>query len=430
MAPRPSALQTIQIGAESLTARGTAVAALKKLAAMQLSPSLDITTNEHRPSGDLWLSGTSIGNDASSLAVSGGASYQELPYALASIIRDVTPTTPGGGTNTRDWVFAPLANNADEYRSYTVEHGDKRRAARVKHACFTEFGLEFRREGVNLSGAMMAQKYTDDVQMSTNEVQRVTLTNATGGTFKLTFDAQETGTIAYNAAASAVQAALEALSNIDVGDVVVTGVAGGPYDVEFRGQYRQTNVNAMTADGGSLTGTSPTVAVTTPTPGVAPTQLSLVPVLGNTAKVYMDDTYAGLGTTKLTGAMATGFRIAGRRAPFWTLDADQESWSDTVDTVPSAEGTLMVSADSEGMALLERVRDNETRFFRIETIGRLIEGSLYYRLRIDFAAQVKAPSSLGDQSNVFAAQFPLAAIKDPTWGKPFEISVRNTLTGL
>jgi hypothetical protein len=34
-----------------------------------------------------------------------------------------------------------------------------------------------------------------------------------------------------------VQAALEALSNIGVGDVVVTGNAGGPYTVKFQGSW-------------------------------------------------------------------------------------------------------------------------------------------------------------------------------------------------
>lgn len=98
-----------------------------------------------------------------------------------------------------------------------------------------------------------------------NEVQIVTITGApTGGTFTLTFSGQTTGNIAYNAAASAVQTALEALSNITPGDVTVTGSAGGPYSCEFGGTYAGVNVPQMTGDGTLLTGgTSPTVVVTT-----------------------------------------------------------------------------------------------------------------------------------------------------------------------
>ena len=64
----------------------------------------------------------------------------------------------------------------------------------------------------------------------TNESQTVRDNNATGGTFTLTFDGQTTAPIAYNATNAVTQAALEALSNIDPGDV-------GRH--RERGQHRQ-----------------------------------------------------------------------------------------------------------------------------------------------------------------------------------------------
>jgi hypothetical protein len=104
------------------------------------------------------------------------------------------------------------------------------------------------------------------------EAQTVTITGTpTGGTFTLTFDGETTAGIAYNAAASAVTSALEALSNIDAGSVVTTGGPGPgtPYVVTFSGtQFAGTNVPQMTASAASLTGgTSPAVAVTTTTAG-------------------------------------------------------------------------------------------------------------------------------------------------------------------
>ena len=108
---------------------------------------------------------------------------------------------------------------------------------------------------------------------SANEQQSVTVTGApTGGTFTLTIDGQTTAGIAYNAAASAVQTALEGLSNINPGDVTVTGSAGGPYTVTFvwgesAGRVGR-DVPQMTASGASLTGgTTPSVTVATATAG-------------------------------------------------------------------------------------------------------------------------------------------------------------------
>lgn len=105
-----------------------------------------------------------------------------------------------------------------------------------------------------------------------SETQTVTITGGpTGGTFTLTFNGQNTAAIAYNATAATVQAALEALNNIAVGDVKVTGNAGGPYTVVFGGNFAGDNVAQMTANGAGLTGgTTPAVNVTTPIGGGTP----------------------------------------------------------------------------------------------------------------------------------------------------------------
>lgn len=58
----------------------------------------------------------------------------------------------------------------------------------------------------------------------TSEVTTLSITGApTGGTFTITYGAQTTAAIPYNATAAQVQAALEALSNIAPGDVYCTG---------------------------------------------------------------------------------------------------------------------------------------------------------------------------------------------------------------
>ena len=101
-----------------------------------------------------------------------------------------------------------------------------------------------------------------------NEVQIVTVTAADGGTYALTFDGQKTNPeIAFDAAASAVQTALESLSNIDSGDVAVEGDAGGPYTVTFQGTLAATDVAEMTADITNLTGEGAAVTVDTSVPG-------------------------------------------------------------------------------------------------------------------------------------------------------------------
>ncbi|MFE7799007.1 hypothetical protein [Nocardia sp. NPDC057440] len=69
----------------------------------------------------------------------------------------------------------------------------------------------------------------------------------TGGTFTLSFGGQTTAGIAYNAAASAVDSALELLSSVGTGNATVTGSAGGPYTVTI------ATPGTLTGSGASLT---------------------------------------------------------------------------------------------------------------------------------------------------------------------------------
>lgn len=121
-----------------------------------------------------------------------------------------------------------------------------------------------------ISGADNTLATSGSPSEGTDEIQTVTVTGApTGGSFTLTFSGQTTAAIAYNATAATVQAALEALSNINPGDVAVTGAAGGVWSVTFTGQYADVNVPAMTHTDSLTGGTSPAVAVATGTSGAS-----------------------------------------------------------------------------------------------------------------------------------------------------------------
>lgn len=67
-----------------------------------------------------------------------------------------------------------------------------------------------------------------------SEVQTLSaFVGASGGTYKLTYAGQTTAAIAYNAIASAIQTALEALPNVGTGDIVVSGGPASTTPVVF-----------------------------------------------------------------------------------------------------------------------------------------------------------------------------------------------------
>ena len=134
-----------------------------------------------------------------------------------------------------------------------------------------------------------SQKYYTVTAQNGNEVQTITI-SATGGTFTISFDGEgPTAAIAYDATASTVQTALEGLSNIDSGDVVVTGSAGGPYTLEFQGQYEDTAVAEVTTDAGSLTGGAGTAVVATVHQGAVTHNITFTPALATADGIPSDD---------------------------------------------------------------------------------------------------------------------------------------------
>lgn len=107
--------------------------------------------------------------------------------------------------------------------------------------------------------ATYANQITVQGSSGVSEVQEVNLATPISGTFTLTFRGATTTAIAWNAAPSAVQSALEALSTIGSGNVTVSGatkVSTDPFSVRFTGELNFINHPVMTLNAGSLGGSS------------------------------------------------------------------------------------------------------------------------------------------------------------------------------
>jgi hypothetical protein len=101
---------------------------------------------------------------------------------------------------------------------------------------------------------------TEVVRLGAASARQTVTVTATAGHFKLAVDGVETADIAFDAAAAAVQAALEAV--VGAGNVAVSGDAGGPWPVDFAGALRWQLIEAMMAVDVDLEGEGHDVAVT------------------------------------------------------------------------------------------------------------------------------------------------------------------------
>lgn len=118
-------------------------------------------------------------------------------------------------------------------------------------------------DGDLVSGRPVILGVSQEAVAGVDEIQTVSIpAAATGGTFTLTFDGQTTDTIAYNADGAAVDAKLEALSNIGAGDVAVVGSAGGPWVVTFGTALGDAPQADITGNGALLASFNVTVVET------------------------------------------------------------------------------------------------------------------------------------------------------------------------
>lgn len=159
---------------------------------------------------------------------------------------------------------------------------------------------------------------------TSDDVQMVYLTSATSGNFTLTYDGQPTAAIQWNAAASAVETAIEALTNVTAATVTGAGTVGSPWVIRF---VTDTGSGIMTSNDALLLPAESTITVTLATIdisvadqqfGITLVNADVGPTAGNTQPVQTSGSLQNIGTSTvsfLTAPTDTGMGS-------YTLDPD------------------------------------------------------------------------------------------------------------
>jgi hypothetical protein len=201
-----------------------------------------------------------------------------------------------------------------------------------------------------------------------NEVQSLSANGASAGTFTLTFDGETTGTIAYNANTATIQAALNALSNIASGDVVVAVAGASTANLAattftFSGTaYIGQNVPQISVDITALTGATGGVMSTSTAGTLDTTTLQGFTYLG------LLSTTCILETPTSVAWVANGTGKQFKRSAFLTL-ADTECGTDRLAELQAAySGTGTVSIESTATCLTK---------YKIVTLSNIVGSACY-----------------------------------------------------
>ncbi|MEO6892515.1 MAG: hypothetical protein ABI324_26325 [Ktedonobacteraceae bacterium] len=167
----------------------------------------------------------------------------------------------------------------------------------------------------------------------------------------------------------------------------------------------------------------------------SPTAVALSPVVAKQVNVYLDTTSAGLGATQLTRALSVDYTMTNTYGPLWVLNRTTTGWAAHVDLVPKATVKLKVEADANGMAMLGYLQTGTTYWLRVDALGTTAiagdgPGNIFAEFKHDMAVKFGKPSTFSDDQGVYAIEWELTVVEDPTWAKAQTITVTNLLAAL
>lgn len=143
-------------------------------------------------------------------------------------------------------------------------------------------------------------------------------------------------------------------------------------------------------------------------------------------QVYMDDTAAALGTTKVQSATIE-CELSDRFAQAWFHDLDQSSFIEHVETEASLEITVQIAESPQIDALVRALREGQRKFLRFYVRGPEIVPGLRYEFWWDISCQLSDSFSLSDEDGIYMAELTFAAERDPVWAKTTQLVLISAL---
>lgn len=403
-----------------------------KLNALRVAVTPAKTVEKFAPQGDALPSLGVLTDDMTNFAFTGKLSFSDVCYVLASLFGYTAPTLLGGIAY--QWAFNWDGTQVVEAQSYSVTYGDANFARAIAGLIFNTLGFGVARDG-NLqmtSNGFGKALATGAVSYPRESPYTLTIT-ATGGTYTITWSGQTTSAIAFGADGPTILAALVALSNVAPGDLAVTGT--GPYTITptSTGAFAATDVTA-TIGTGSLTGGTATLAKVRA--GGPIVSIPAVPMFPTLFDVYMDPTWASLGSSKIGSIYSMDLGIAERYARTRPIDSTQlnDGYTETAGDDSGQNHTLnfTIAADANGEAQLAKAGGTQ-QFFRIVANGAAnsIDTGHAYLFQWDFAHLVTGFGAYGPvQGGVHAIPVQGSLSKDQTTGNATKILINNKLATL
>jgi hypothetical protein len=322
---------------------------------------------------------------------------------IANGVQIGVESTPGTGVP---------ANKLLKYLSFDLDpeiNFNRFRAMGAKYASAITPGQDLTTFGLSGAGSYSEIIYA----LNSNLVTGVITT--TDGTAKVhtftpairTEDAVKTYTIEQGGTVRAGKAAYGIVSDLELSFNRTEGVtvSGGGFAQQF-----QDNI--------ALTG--------------SPTAIEEAPILPTHIDVYVDPSFATIGTTKLTRDFTAVWRSTSRFGQVWPLNSTLASYAAHVEVEPTVQMELTAEYDSQAADFFTQARAGTTRYFRIHALSTVLAGAatVKYALQIDFCGKISTVGGFDDADGVKVVNWTLDAVDDTTAAFAHKVIATNKVTAL
>lgn len=426
MPERVSGKQIILFAPE--TTKGTKRATGRRMMAAVAEFTPALTQESFRSQGDGVDTIFPVVDERADGTLSGKACFNEIGWLLSSLIAKPVTTTATTGVFDHEFIHSISGN--DDPHSFSFEIGDLNvRAHSVVYALLSSFSLGGpSRQTPAMSGSFIAKGFADGITLTagTNEVQTLTISGTpTGGSYTLRYKGVSTAPLAHNALAAAIQTALQGLSSVGSGNLLVSGT--GPFVITAAGAFAGQELERIQVTSALTGGSTPTATIVKTTKG-GYAMHPVVPILGN-PEIFAASSFEGLSAGKLTKVGSSTFKADGR----WNAATYQNgtlTWDEHYEDASASKFSvdLRLQADSSGMAYLPRARSQEQVYLRKLWLGPEITPGFRHQLEIIISSKVASVEPFGDDDGIYAFGYNFGAARDNALGWSVKVILRNTVT--
>ena len=180
--------QQVQLGVESTSAFGTAVACTKLIKCFTWTLGIDANVSMFGSTGHKYDEAQEEDWEQTSMDVAGNMDFNGVCYLLASAMGSAAPVAHSSSATAKDWIFTPPITGSIVPQTYTVQQGDSVRARSFPYGLFNSYGFKgTRKTPFTVSAKGFGQAMSDGITLTSSPTS-VALAPVVGKFFNIYLD--------------------------------------------------------------------------------------------------------------------------------------------------------------------------------------------------------------------------------------------------